>query len=51
MLADEVEQKENSPESQSGDQNPSEAGELGEDTVTQARVTELEGLIAEKDKS
>ena len=50
MLADEVEQKKNSPESQSGDQNPSEAGELGEDTVTEVRVTELEGLIAEKDE-
>ena len=50
MLADEVDQKENSPEAQSGDQNPSELEEPGEDMVSQARVTELEGLIAQKDE-
>jgi len=49
MVADEVEQKENSPESQSGDQDLSEGEELGEDTVSQARVTELETLVAQKE--
>ena len=50
MLVDEVNQNENSPESQSGDQNPSEVEEPGEDSVFQARVTELESLVARKDE-
>ncbi len=50
MLADKVEQEETSPVAQSGDQSPSNAEELGEDTETQARITELEGLIAQKDE-
>ena len=44
-MADEVEQQENLSESQSGDRNPSEEGEIAED-----RVAELEGLIAEKEE-
>ena len=50
MLADEVNQQENLPESQSGDQNPSEVEEVAEDVVSQARVTELESLVAQKDE-
>lgn len=50
MLADKVNQKENLPESPSGDQNPSEVEEPGEDMVPQARVSELEGLVAQKDE-
>ncbi len=45
-MADEVNQKENSPESQSGDQNPPEAEGLG----AQEGVAELESLVAQKDE-
>ena len=49
-MADEVNQKENSPESQSGDQNPLEVEELGQSAVSEAGVAELESLIAQKDE-
>ncbi len=45
-MADEVNQKENSPESQSGDQNPPEVEGLG----AQEGVAELESLVAQKDE-
>jgi len=50
MLADEVNQQENSPETQSGNRNLSDVEHPGEDMVSQARVTELEGLVARKDE-
>jgi len=50
MLADEVNQQENSPETQSGNQNRSDVEQTGEDMVSRARVTELEGLVAGKDE-
>ncbi len=45
-MADEVNQKENSPESQSGDQNPPEVEGLG----AQEGGAELESLVAQKDE-
>ena len=50
MLADEVNQNESLPESESGEQNLSEAGESGEEMVSQVRVTELESLVTQKDE-
>ena len=49
-MADEVNQKENSPGAQPGDQNPPEVEELGQNTVSEARVAELESLVAQKDE-
>ena len=49
-MADEVNQKEISPESQPGDESPPEVEELGEDAMSEARVAELEGLVAQKDE-
>ena len=49
-MADEVNQKENLPESQPGDESPPEVEELGQDVVSEARVAELEGLVAQKDE-
>jgi len=49
-LADEVNQKENSPESQAGDQNPPEVEELGQSEVSEAGVAELESLAAQEDE-
>jgi len=49
-LADEVNQKENSPEAQPGEQSPPEVEELGQSTVSEAGVTELESLVAQKDE-
>jgi len=48
-LANEVNQKENSPEVQSGDQSPPEVEEMGESVVSEAGITELESLVAQKD--
>jgi len=50
MLADEVNEKENSGEPESGDQNLSEVKEPGEDVLAQAKVAELEELVAQKDE-
>ena len=50
MLTDEVDQKENSGESESGDRNLSEVEEPGEDVVSHAKVAELEDLVAQKDE-
>ena len=49
-MADEVNQKENSPDSQPGDQNPSEVEELEQSTVYEAGVAELESLVTQKDE-
>lgn len=49
-MADEVNQKANSPESESGDYSPPEVGELGESAVSEAGVAELESLMAQKDE-
>ncbi len=48
-MADEVNQKENSPESQSGEQSQPEVEELGQSVVSEAGVAELEQVIANKD--
>lgn len=50
MLAEEVSQKENSPESESDEQSLSDVEEGEEDMVSRARVAELEGLVAQKDE-
>ena len=58
MLTDEVNQNENLPESESGEQNLSETGESGEEMVAQkdeelaeavARISELEQALADKE--
>jgi chromosome segregation ATPase len=49
-LADDVNQKENSPETQPGDQSPPEVEELGQSTVSEDGVTELESLVAQDDE-
>ena len=49
-MANEVNQKENSPELQPGDQSPPEVEELGESAVSEAGVAELESLVAQKDE-
>jgi len=49
-LADEVNQKANSPESESGEHNPPEVEELGESAVSEAGVADLESLMAQKDE-
>ncbi len=43
-MADEVNQKENSPESQPGEQSQPEVEELGQSVVSEAGVAELESL-------
>ncbi len=47
-MADEVNQKENLPESRSGEESPPEVEELGQDVMSEARFVELEGLVAQK---
>jgi len=49
-LIDEVNQKENSPELQAGDQSTPEVEELVQSTVPEAGVAELESLVAKKDE-
>jgi len=49
-LADEVNQKAPSPESEPGEQSPPEVGELGQDATSETRVAELESLVAQKDE-
>ena len=49
-MADEVNQKANSPESESGEHNPPEVEELGESAVSEAGVADLESLMAQKDE-
>ena len=49
-MANEVNQKENSPEVQSSEQNAPEVGELGQSAVSEARVVELQSLLAQKDE-
>ncbi len=49
-MADEVNQKADSPESESGDHSPPEVEELGESAVSEAGVGELESLMAQKDE-
>ncbi len=49
-MANEVNQKENLPESQSGENNPSDVEELGQNAVSEVSVAELESLIAQKDE-
>jgi len=46
-LADEVNQKENSAESQPGDQNPPEVEELGQSVTSEAGVAGPESLVAQ----
>ncbi len=47
-MADEVNQKENSPESPPGDQSPPEVGELGQSAVSEAGIVEpnVYGIIS-----
>lgn len=49
-MADEINQKEASPEVQPGDQTPPEVEDLGQSMVSETRVAELESLIAQKDE-
>ncbi len=49
-MADEINQKENSPELQTGNQSPYGVDELGKSTAPEAGVAELESLVAEKNK-
>ena len=49
-MVNEVSQKENSLEVQSGDQNPPEVEELGQSLASEAGIAEHEGLIAQKDE-
>ncbi len=47
-MVDEVNQKVTSPELQAGDQNPPEVEELGQSVGSEAGVTEVESLMAQK---
>ena len=47
-MADELNQKEISPEAQPGDQNPPEVAGLGQSAVSEVGVAELESMIAPK---
>ena len=49
-MADEVNQKANSPESESGNHSPPEVEELGESAVSEAGVADLESLLAQKNE-
>lgn len=49
-MTDEVNQKANSPESESGDHSLPEEEELGEGAVSEAGVAELESLMAQKNE-
>jgi len=49
-LVNEINQKENPPETQSGDQSPPEVEEMGESAVSEAGIAELESLVAQKDE-
>jgi len=49
-LADEVNQKENSPELLPGEQSPPEVEELGQSAMSEAGVAELDSLVAEKNE-
>lgn len=49
-MANEVNQRENSLDLPSGDQNPPELGGVGQSVVSEAGVAELEGLATEKDE-
>ncbi len=50
-MANEINQQENSPELPPGDQNPLEVEELAPSAVSEARVTELESLVTQKDEA
>ncbi len=49
-MADEVNLKANSPESESGEHNPPEVEELGERAVSEAGVADLESLLVQKNE-
>ena len=49
-MANEVNQKENSPELRSDEQNPPEVEELAPSAISEARVAELESLVTQKDE-
>ena len=49
-MADDVNQKEDSPELQPGDQSPPEVEELGESKVSGAGITEPETVVAQEDE-
>ena len=49
-MVNEINQKENPPETQSGDQSPPEVEEMGESAVSEAGIAELESLVAQKDE-
>ncbi len=49
-MANEINQNENSLELQPGEQNPPEVEELAQSAVSEARVAELESLLAQKDE-
>ncbi len=49
-MADEVNQKENPPELQPGDQSPPEVEESGQGTVSEVGVVEPESLVAQEDE-
>ncbi len=49
-MANEVNQKEKPLEMQSGEQNALEAGGVGQRAVSEARVAELESLVAQRDE-
>ena len=50
-MADELNQKESPPETLPGEPNPPEGAELKPSAVSEARVTELESLLAQKDEA
>ena len=49
-MTDEINQKENSPESQPGEENSPEVEELGQSVVSEVGVAELESSVAQKDE-